>query len=159
MSQWQSLNTPHMNTCTLKSEQEIQVFYVIHTVHIQNKAITRWWWHPGAETCRSLIIASECILLNAYVGWCINYKHVHGTEYIFQSSQSLSWSWNSLFLLSFSSLSDVRQSAEKTKQFILHTLTINVPEIRISALPKYNRLIINLCLRNTTAALPTTVYK
>ena len=37
--------------------------------------IIPWWWHPGAETCRSFIFASECILLSAWVGYCINNKH------------------------------------------------------------------------------------
>jgi hypothetical protein len=44
--------------------------------------ITPWWWHPGAETCRSCILVSECILLSSWAGLCINYKNMHGMNNI-----------------------------------------------------------------------------
>ena len=43
---------------------------------------TPWGWHPGAETCRSLILVMSCILLSACVGWCINCKNMHGANNI-----------------------------------------------------------------------------
>jgi hypothetical protein len=35
---------------------------------------------PGVETCSSFILASECVLLSAYVGWCVDCKDTHGVS-------------------------------------------------------------------------------
>jgi hypothetical protein len=40
----------------------IYKFYITHTVYTV---------HRGAETCRSLILVMNCILLSAFVRWCI----------------------------------------------------------------------------------------
>jgi hypothetical protein len=41
-----------------------------------------WGWHPGAETCRSLILVMNCILFSAFLGWCINCKNMHSMSNI-----------------------------------------------------------------------------
>jgi hypothetical protein len=41
-----------------------------------------WGWHPGAETCRTLILVMNCILLSAHVDWCINCKNTYGMNNI-----------------------------------------------------------------------------
>ena len=33
---------------------------------------------PTHETCRGLILAMNCILLSAFIGWCIECKTMHG---------------------------------------------------------------------------------
>ena len=46
-----------------------------------------WGWHPGAETCRGLIVVMNCILwfvlyyiLLSVFGWCTKCRNMHGTE-------------------------------------------------------------------------------
>jgi hypothetical protein len=39
-------------------------------------------WQPGAETCRGLILVTNCILLSLFVCLCINYKNVQGMSNI-----------------------------------------------------------------------------
>jgi hypothetical protein len=39
-------------------------------------------WHPSAKTCRSLMLIINCILLNAFVVWCINCKNMHSMSNI-----------------------------------------------------------------------------